>query len=265
LPSWFREGFAVMAAGQIEDKKYEALSFRTPEALALLLDSKANGLDTEKEYYAVGISVQILFEKFGAEGFAKLLKKIKEGVSFAEALKVILPAGQNETLFYIWLQRQTLLKIKQDSPIEEQTKYVAALEAIVPGGAKKFEKGERVYGIAVDILSQASPRRDSFLLDKAKEVLELFLKKYPESPYTLAVHYLLGLVCLRQQQATEASFHFDEVSRYPGRFVTFADSALFLKVSNSTTAKEDINKVGKLLIDTEVRRWAYEEWQKRKN
>ena len=257
-PPWFREGLAVAAAGQIETKQYDTLSFKAPGAV--LFDFSTRAIDDPRFYYPDALAVQILIEKYGAEWIGQLIKKMQEGLTFAGALAQLVPEWDGEEAFYKALQAQCLEKMEAVDSAESKRDYADSLgETFLPARAtyESASSKQGTLGPTLLQLNSLSRSKNAQQLEEYRKLWESFLKKHSGSSFAPAVHMILGTIYNKLMDNKNAVLHFEAVLQFP--VFAFYEEALMLaticKASPDAAGKRSIQETMKRVTKPVVRAW----------
>lgn len=273
FPEWFREGMAVYFADEISDKRFDSISFKSPRVVARQWTadpfSMEHFVEKPRDYYAAGLAIEVITEKYGEKILGRIIEETNStsqvGEAFQEALAAVIPDWASESQFFEDIQRASLQKIMRQDSDEAREDYIRVLETVIPEARHAYESEdpkEVVYGLAAEAIATKNRYQDDTeTLERYQEVFEGFLEKYPESSFSPAVRYLLGLTFVRLARGEEALPHFQSLIHHPERFSTFMEGAIYLEASiRAERAKEVaiLEEASKLLTDPMVRGWAYD-------
>jgi outer membrane protein assembly factor BamD (BamD/ComL family) len=157
LPKWLREGIAIWAAGQTDERLAAAVA---DDAALADLDARFPGVDAGKHgverYAEYGLALAFLEQRGGAGATAKLVQALVRGTSSDDALR---QASGLETAKFVTEARAFAIAAAKKAEPEGKADYVAlrALDksrkyADVRTAAARFEKSHPKSPLLADVL-----------------------------------------------------------------------------------------------------------------
>jgi len=246
LPRWFREGFAVYASGQLDQKKYEALSSKSLDFFVTPSNYMTEtGHLSNKITFAAGLASQTVLEKIGNRGFELLMQKMNAGESFEKALGEVRKEWSSPQKLESFLAEsvQRTLKKKYETP--EREAYWKAVETIWPEVRQHFNQDGSMIGIVAYRLRRPI---QSQKLQQIKDVWKAFISRYPNGIYSAVAHYFLGILETRSGENKKALTHFAEAAKDPDILPTFLREIRYYQIVLGDASPEEKTKELKKLL-----------------
>lgn len=247
IPVWFREGLAVVSAGQLEEKRDASLSSADQETLVTDYANPAERFKRDYEYYPAALSVQILIERYGKKRIGRLILEVREGASFADALKKVIPGFENEEKFYDSLTKEVARRVSVVATEEAQKAYAEIMST-------------NMY-LHYDDHLWAEP----YLRYQVK-LCEKFLQKHSRSPYAIAVHCRVGLAYYQLGELKKARGHLQRVVEKPRHFAGSEYAFFYLAFMDAPQGAEGIPslvELGKKTTPNDLRKFLLDEMKRR--
>lgn len=262
IPQWFREGLAVVMAGQVEEKITVALPYKSPEVLARLdrLDWESSTVDRPRDYYPAALAVGFIMEQYGDSMVGRIVGQMDMHHSFEQALAILIPAWESKENFYQTLSSAIYKRMNEEHSAGERDAYLDAISAVDPEARESYGKEDGELGVYSNIAKTLTPIDAVEDLSSFAKTFEHFLEQYPDGVFAPAIHYLLGKIYHKLADPVNSSKHFREILKDPDRFWVKVQEALYLEAEGRVLwggeGIEEIQKIFPYLTDPNVRQMA---------